>query len=58
MRAVRNPSGAAVALAAAAALTAVAGCAEKSDAKGSDTIEVTASDTACEVSKKEFPRAM
>ncbi|MGP3924184.1 iron uptake system protein EfeO [Streptomyces sp. 8N616] len=55
MRAVRNPSGAAVALAAAAALTAVAGCAEKSDAKGSDAIEVTASDTACEVSRKEFP---
>ncbi|MGP3947256.1 iron uptake system protein EfeO [Streptomyces sp. 7N604] len=55
MRAVRNPSGAAVALAAAAALTAVAGCAEKSDAKDSDAIEVTASDTACEVSKREFP---
>jgi iron uptake system component EfeO len=55
MRAVRNPSGAAVALAAAAALTAVAGCADKSDAKGSDAIQVTASDTACEVSKKEFP---
>ncbi|MEU6082990.1 iron uptake system protein EfeO [Streptomyces sp. NPDC047108] len=55
MRAVRNPSGAAVALAAAVVLTAVAGCAEKSDAKSSDAVEVTASDSACEVSKKEFP---
>ncbi|MGP3979592.1 iron uptake system protein EfeO [Streptomyces sp. KR80] len=52
---VRNPSGTAVALAAAAALTAVAGCAEKSDAKGSDGIQVTATDTTCEVSQKEFP---
>ncbi|MEV6317134.1 iron uptake system protein EfeO [Streptomyces sp. NPDC051776] len=55
MRAVRNPSGAAVALAAAAALTTIAGCADKSDDKSSDAIEVTASDSACEVSKKEFP---
>ncbi|MFG2191340.1 iron uptake system protein EfeO [Streptomyces sp. NPDC048639] len=55
MRAVRNPSGAAVALAAAVVLTAIAGCADKSDAKSSDAIEVTASDSACEVSKKEFP---
>ncbi|MFE9446142.1 iron uptake system protein EfeO [Streptomyces sp. NPDC006602] len=53
MRAVRVPA----ALAAAAALAAVSGCTEKSggDAKGSDAIVVTASDTACEVSKKEFP---
>ncbi|MER6009360.1 iron uptake system protein EfeO [Streptomyces bluensis] len=39
-----------------AALTAVTGCTEKSSAKGGEgTIEVTATDTACEVSKKEFP---
>ncbi|MEV6589388.1 iron uptake system protein EfeO [Streptomyces acidicola] len=39
-----------------AALTAVTGCTEKSSAKGGDgLIEVTATDTACEVSKKEFP---
>ncbi|MFD4140439.1 iron uptake system protein EfeO [Streptomyces sp. NPDC058572] len=39
-----------------AALTAVTGCAEKSDAKGgSGAIEVVAKDDACEVSKKEFP---
>lgn len=36
-------------------LTAVAGCAEKSDAKGSDAVQVTASDSACEVSRKSFP---
>ncbi|MEV7415786.1 iron uptake system protein EfeO [Streptomyces sp. NPDC089919] len=42
------------AAAAAAALTAVTGCAEKSD-KGSDAITVKATDTACEVSVKEFP---
>lgn len=36
-------------------LTAVSGCAEKSDAKGSDAVQVTASDSACEVSKKTFP---
>ncbi|WP_424214001.1 iron uptake system protein EfeO [Streptomyces sp. BI20] len=42
------------AVAAAAALTAVTGCAEKA-APGTDTIKVTASDTACEVSAKEFP---
>ncbi|MGK5692875.1 iron uptake system protein EfeO [Streptomyces sp. URMC 128] len=51
MRAVRLPA----AIAAAAALTAVAGCTEKSDAKDSDAIQVTASDTSCEVSRKEFP---
>ncbi|WP_031069485.1 iron uptake system protein EfeO [Streptomyces sp. NRRL S-118] len=39
-----------------AALTAVAGCAEKSDAKGGDgAVQVVAKDDACEVSKKEFP---
>ncbi|MER6089613.1 iron uptake system protein EfeO [Streptomyces bluensis] len=39
-----------------AALTAVTGCTEKSSAKGGDgVIEVTATDTTCEVSKKEFP---
>ncbi|MFF3684329.1 iron uptake system protein EfeO [Streptomyces sp. NPDC002187] len=39
-----------------AALTAVTGCAEKSDAKGgSGAIEVVAKDDACEVSKQEFP---
>ncbi|MGI5399422.1 iron uptake system protein EfeO [Streptomyces sp. CA-135486] len=44
------------AAATAAALTAVTGCAEKSDAKGSDSaIKVTAKDDSCEVSKKEFP---
>ncbi|MGR8010819.1 iron uptake system protein EfeO [Streptomyces hypolithicus] len=39
------------------ALTAVTGCAEKSDAKGSGegAITVVAEDDACEVSKKEFP---
>ncbi|WP_329116461.1 iron uptake system protein EfeO [Streptomyces sp. NBC_01465] len=40
-----------------AALTAVTGCAEKSDAKaGSDgAVQVTATDTACKVSKTELP---
>ncbi|MFD5550250.1 iron uptake system protein EfeO [Streptomyces goshikiensis] len=39
-----------------AALTAVTGCAEKSDSAGGDgAIHVTATDTACEVSKKDFP---
>ncbi|MFF3325903.1 iron uptake system protein EfeO [Streptomyces sp. NPDC002889] len=39
-----------------AALTAVTGCADKSDAKGDNgAIEVVAKDDACEVSKKEFP---
>ncbi|MPY62637.1 iron uptake system protein EfeO [Streptomyces spongiae] len=39
-----------------AALTAVTGCTEKSSAKGGDgAIEVTATDSKCEVSKKEFP---
>ncbi|MCX5407625.1 EfeM/EfeO family lipoprotein [Streptomyces sp. NBC_00335] len=38
-----------------AALTAVTGCSEKSDASGDGTIKVAASDSACEVSTKEFP---
>lgn len=38
-----------------AALTAVTGCAEKSDTSSDGTINVAATDTACEVSKKEFP---
>ena len=46
------------AVAAATALTAVTGCAEKGSAKGggeSGAIQVVAKDDACEVSKKEFP---
>ncbi|MFJ5552276.1 iron uptake system protein EfeO [Streptomyces sp. NPDC093225] len=43
------------AAAAAAALTAVTGCAEKSDAKGGDAVAIKATDSACEVSAKEFP---
>ncbi|MFE9253752.1 iron uptake system protein EfeO [Streptomyces sp. NPDC006879] len=43
------------ATAAAAALTAVTGCAEKSDGAGEGSIKVTATDTSCEVSTKEFP---
>ncbi|MFF5781409.1 iron uptake system protein EfeO [Streptomyces virginiae] len=39
----------------AAALTAVTGCSQKSDAGGNDAIKVAASDSACEVSKTEFP---
>ncbi|MFD3946423.1 iron uptake system protein EfeO [Streptomyces sp. NPDC058579] len=40
----------------AAALTAVTGCTEKSDAKGDDgAVTVVAKDDSCEVSKKEFP---
>ncbi|MFE1960900.1 iron uptake system protein EfeO [Streptomyces sp. NPDC059479] len=41
-----------------AALTAVTGCAEKSDAKAGDgagAVQVTAKDDACELSKNEFP---
>ncbi|MFD9331607.1 iron uptake system protein EfeO [Streptomyces sp. NPDC060065] len=47
----------ATAVAAAAALTAVTGCTEKSNASsgGDNLIEVTATDSKCEVSKKEFP---
>ncbi|MET7453979.1 iron uptake system protein EfeO [Streptomyces sp. NPDC005574] len=43
------------AVATAAALTAVTGCAEKSDGKGAGAIQVTATDSTCEVSKKDFP---
>lgn len=44
------------AVVAVAALTAVTGCTEKSDAKsgGTNSVSVTATDDACEVSKKEF----
>ncbi|GHJ98524.1 lipoprotein [Streptomyces sp. Y2F8-2] len=54
MRAVRLPV--VTAAATAAALTALTGCTEKSTAEGSDrAIRVTATDSKCEVSKKEFP---
>ncbi|MEU7134012.1 iron uptake system protein EfeO [Streptomyces sp. NPDC046261] len=53
MRVLRSSAVAAVA--AAAALTAVSGCAEKSDGKGSDAIKVTASDDKCEVSATTVP---
>ncbi|MBQ0849504.1 peptidase M75 family protein [Streptomyces sp. BH-SS-21] len=44
------------AAATAAALAAVTGCTEKSDASSDDhVVEVTATDSKCEVSKKEFP---
>ncbi|MFS8201711.1 iron uptake system protein EfeO [Streptomyces sp. CWNU-52B] len=44
------------AAATAAALAAVTGCTEKSDASSDDhVVEVTATDTACAVSKKEIP---
>ncbi|MEV4949834.1 iron uptake system protein EfeO [Streptomyces sp. NPDC053755] len=44
------------AAATAAALTAVTGCTEKSDAKGGDgSVRVVATDDSCEVSAKEFP---
>ncbi|HET6860689.1 MAG TPA: iron uptake system protein EfeO [Streptomyces sp.] len=44
------------AVATVAALAAITGCAEKSDAKGGDgAVQVTAKDDSCEVSKKEFP---
>ncbi|WP_200303525.1 iron uptake system protein EfeO [Streptomyces adelaidensis] len=38
-----------------AALTAVTGCTEKSSAGADGVVAVTATDTKCEVSKKEFP---
>lgn len=38
-----------------AALTAVTGCAEKSDGKGEGAVQVVAEDDSCEVSKKELP---
>ncbi|KOG38817.1 iron uptake system protein EfeO [Streptomyces decoyicus] len=56
MRALR--SSAVAALAAATAVTAVAGCAAKNDGKGGGgkgAIEVTATDSSCELSAKEFP---
>ncbi|MDK0519161.1 iron uptake system protein EfeO [Streptomyces sp. ML-6] len=53
MRAVRLSV--ATAAATAAALTAVTGCAEKSDGKGDGAVRVVAKDDACEVSKKELP---
>jgi iron uptake system component EfeO len=37
------------------AVTAVTGCAEKTDAKGSDVVRVTATDSKCQVSKTTFP---
>ncbi|MEU2020823.1 iron uptake system protein EfeO [Streptomyces sp. NPDC016469] len=43
------------AAATAAALTAVTGCAEKSDGKGEGAVQVVAKDDSCEVSKKELP---
>lgn len=49
-------SSAVTAIAAVAALTAVSGCAEKSDGKSTDgAVNVTASDDKCEVSKTSFP---
>lgn len=55
MRAVRLSV--ATAVVTVAALTAVTGCTEKSDAKsgGSGAIKVTATDDSCKVSKTEFP---
>ncbi|MEU7167096.1 iron uptake system protein EfeO [Streptomyces morookaense] len=53
MRALRSSAAAAVAVI--AAFTAVSGCAKKSDAKDSETVKVTATDDACEVSKTSFP---
>ncbi|MEV6166123.1 iron uptake system protein EfeO [Streptomyces sp. NPDC052052] len=38
-----------------AALTAVTGCAEKSDGKGEGSVQVVAKDDSCEVSKKKLP---
>ncbi|MFJ7196850.1 MULTISPECIES: iron uptake system protein EfeO [unclassified Streptomyces] len=38
-----------------AALTAVTGCAEKSDGKGDGALQVVAKDDSCEVSKKKLP---
>ncbi|WP_440581914.1 iron uptake system protein EfeO [Streptomyces flavofungini] len=54
MRPARLP--ALTAVAAVAALTAVTGCTEKSDAKGggANSVRVTASDDACEVSRKKL----
>ncbi|TMR01110.1 peptidase M75 [Actinomadura soli] len=53
MRAVHHLRGAAAA--AALTLLAVSGCAEKDGGGGSGAIQVTASDSACKVSRTEFP---
>ncbi|WP_030970584.1 iron uptake system protein EfeO [Streptomyces sp. NRRL S-1824] len=53
MRAVRFSVVTAVATA--AALTAVTGCAEKSDGKGDDAVKVTAKDDSCAVTKTKLP---
>ncbi|QTZ91636.1 iron uptake system protein EfeO [Streptomyces auratus] len=56
MRALRTSAVAAIA--AATAVTAVSGCAAKNDGKGGGgkgTVEVTATDSSCELSAKEFP---
>ncbi|MET7547234.1 iron uptake system protein EfeO [Streptomyces sp. NPDC005479] len=53
MRAVRFSVVTAVATA--AALTAVTGCAEKSDGKGDGAVKVTAKDDSCAVTKKKLP---
>jgi iron uptake system component EfeO len=53
MRAVRLPV--LTAVAGAAALVAVTGCTEKSDAKDGDAIQVTAADSTCETSAKSVP---
>ncbi|MBO0656737.1 peptidase M75 family protein [Streptomyces triculaminicus] len=53
MRVLRSSAVAAIAVA--AALTTVSGCAEKSDKKDSDAILVKATDDKCEVSKTSFP---
>ncbi|MCO8302276.1 iron uptake system protein EfeO [Streptomyces sp. RKCA744] len=53
MRAARTSVAAAIS--ALATITAVAGCAQKSDAKDADAVQVTASDSACEVSRTSFP---
>ncbi|MFH8475027.1 iron uptake system protein EfeO [Streptomyces sp. NPDC018000] len=53
MRAVRFSV--ATAAATVVALTAVTGCAEKSDGKGDGAVQVVAKDDSCEVSKKKLP---
>ncbi|WP_328889320.1 iron uptake system protein EfeO [Streptomyces sp. NBC_00316] len=53
MRAIRFSV--ATAVATVAALTAVTGCAEKSDGKGDGAVTVTAKDDSCAVSKKKLP---
>ncbi|GAA4087636.1 iron uptake system protein EfeO [Actinomadura miaoliensis] len=56
MKAVRLPRGAAVAVTAAVALATVPGCTEKQgEGGGSEAIQVTASDTECNVSRTTFP---